>query len=1322
MQGDSQGIGNPGGASASAGGSGSAASGSPASVSGDVNAGAAGQTSGTAAPTGSAPTGSAPTGSAPTASASTQSGPDTAAADTPANAADGGSDGIVAMLANLPWRSILIVLAIILVIVVVVALVTWAIVAFVRWRRRKAAESDAVTPTGPSLARQVESIWQPFYRNLPRHARQYPTVIVMGDAGVGKSTLIDAHVDWRGQAREFYPSATKGTALQLYLGPGIIAHEISAALLRELGRDVKRALSKMWRRLGSSVAVVVVVDASTLSGTPEADLRALAQLVRGKLRLLPKRVRRQAEVRVCLSHMDQVDGYGDFAQVVGQRAEGFSLTGLGSDYSQTGQLLDDYQSYLSYALTRRPASAFAQVVSFFAAMPALTSYLAPLLRTLAGADPFAARYRVEQLYGTSLLPDSTVGEPFAVDYDQVAVDLARQQRRHRRISMALTAALLTAVTGLHIWRMQRVQAAEEAVTAFATAAETSRSWMGAQGQAYSSVILAAERRAASALGNLRASEILWLGRVADERQNDAEADFVAEIRAVYLLPLISAEVDRNRLVYELSLLYAAKGDALGTLVLRELDRFAERVRVPTDVMRDYIEYSEVPYQEPVTLPAAALSDSGLSGTGVSGTETGADARWRSYLDALEDVFAQAKLTATELDAIQKATPTLANAQEYQVLGEALELLAADADRRVWLADLLALGLDSPWVRANYDTLVGLTGWVTGARLTVPNTDGWLLAQLLDYLETAAQPATASGTSTSGTGAGASEYTLVTDGRRYRFARATWDALMQRSRAGATVETVLARLQARDQSPFFRRGVYLPAISPSAAASQGPTVAIDGQYTSQAFADYVYPVLARMPEAIANAPLTESDANTLANYVRARSEIYARRYRQALEAYYLSFRFDAGSADTVTYHLRPLTATASWFGEFLHNVSVTAAPTLGDNEYFMPMERNLQSFAPLAALLVEDAGTFVNLAPFTQAIATIQAALDNGANGANGAGDAGAADDMSLQLAPVGTLALDTLQGTQDDQLPVVRAWLAGANIPGAWQEPFVSPIEQVYQLGYRDIERAVVRAWDREVLPLASDLLARFPFRRRATAEVSVTEMEEVLRLQGKTPGTFWQAFMQLIEPVLILGRDGRYQMRSPLRPPRGMLRTVNDLLILSERLWDGDGNRLPLSYRVTPQPLSLEPIGGRLVTLAYLKVGTAKAYAFNQQPSPRTLSIDWWAQDSATVGVQLTDPDTGANAYSSSDVNDATWSLFRLLARARRTNEGLTKWQVPVILPSDAAAASASGDSGGDSDDGDSGDSYDVSSGDSDDEATAEVAFAFEGNPWALFRIGGQE
>ncbi|HWU88536.1 MAG TPA: type VI secretion protein IcmF/TssM N-terminal domain-containing protein [Kofleriaceae bacterium] len=1175
-------------------------------------------------------------------------------------------------MADIPWTA-WIVVAIVLVLLVI------AIWLFVRWRRRRDASPRAAGQ--PSLANQIATAWTRFYRDLPPRARHFPTVIVMGDAGSGKSHLIDARVDWRSQANQFFPSAVDNPVLQLYLGSSVVVHELSAPLLRDISRGTRRALARLWRYMGPSATVVVVVDARALSTTPSETLRELGQLVRGKIRAFPARCRSAVQVRVCLSHMDQIEGYDDFAAVVGAQHGAIDvgplterLVDAGALLAATKAVMASYDVNLAYGLTHRKSDAFTRLVGFSGAFPVLLTQLQPLLRSLTGEDPDQPRYRPSGLSLSSLVPESHVCDPFVVDRDLVASSIARQRRFHRRLSLAVAAAGVLSV-GLLLWGHEaRVAAAEQAISDYTTLVKSG------PGSGDSQV-----RQVSGKLAWMHRSERLWLGHTFLERKHTLEAKLGKTLRDRYLLPLLKVQrINRSTMLYAVALLYASEDNGLRALIRDEIALWVSKLDIPTAVVSAYLDVSEQQY------PVAEPFDPEYTGS-----------QWQSYVfDQIKPLYEQPqRLTQAQLDKLKENPPTLYDEREYGVRKKIVELLSAQLALATHppITKLLESPLgDSEWVEANVVALRAISQAMANNRLAPasPSTLGELGADLERLLSVPSS--------------GKEVYRFSRDknghAEDFEFDVAVWKHKLAAASAALTITGVRAHNleQPEHEIGFFAPGTVLRGVG-GGAVVQGPAVELPGMYTAAVFARYVAPALDFITSRAPKLRLSEDEQAALAELYTEQITKYAESYARALRSYYDSFRFDGGSEEALPFSLSGLVQPSSWFVRFLSTVSTNATPALGDGRYYDVMAEHLVDFRPLAELLTPAKGTIPGLAPYQKIISDLVAALEpaTAAGGAAPAGaDAGAAalPTLASTLSRTGTLTLNTLTGADKDRLAQVSGWLAGANVERDLQGPFLAPVQAVYSLGTSDINRAIGQAWSSELSPLIAPLLARFPFRVGARDDVQVADLEAVLRAQGKQPGTFWTAVGRWLGPVTVQ-RGNRYQwIGGGVSGPAGALATINDLARLSRALWDADGNPTPLPIKITPQPLDSSPVAGRVPTLAYLRSGSSAVYAFNQRPGASTLALQWWEQGISSMIIEMRKPGTTDGVTYSIDESESPFSFFRLLCRARAPNPqrpqdpgrtcvagtGRRVWDIPL-----------------------------------DRVSTRSVTLTLDADPWALFQIG---
>src|SRR5579883_661850 len=122
------------------------------------------------------------------------------------------------LLARLGGRRVLVPLLVF----AAVLIVGLAIVALI-WYRRRRRPAVVIRRLSPG---RLWQIWREFRRPLTsevrRALREYPWVVVMGEAGVGKSMIIDVLADWQGQQRQFLPSYNKDPLMQVYLGAKVL--------------------------------------------------------------------------------------------------------------------------------------------------------------------------------------------------------------------------------------------------------------------------------------------------------------------------------------------------------------------------------------------------------------------------------------------------------------------------------------------------------------------------------------------------------------------------------------------------------------------------------------------------------------------------------------------------------------------------------------------------------------------------------------------------------------------------------------------------------------------------------------------------------------------------------------------------------------------------------------------------------------------------------------------------------------------------------------------------------------------------------------------
>lgn len=503
-----------------------------------------------------------------------------------------------------------------------------------------------------------------------------------------------------------------------------------------------------------------------------------------------------------------------------------------------------------------------------------------------------------------------------------------------------------------------------------------------------------------------------------------------------------------------------------------------------------------------------------------------------------------------------------------------------------------------------------------------------------------------------------------------------------------------RHRRESELPLWSREEFRPKL---AALMNGDDVPSDGLgelYNRPVFEKEVLPLIQELKRALATSrSLTPDEKLRLSRLVLDEVGGYAHRYCAELRRYYLSYRFHARSNESLHSELLNLVNPGSPFLAHLRSVADNVLLSGLDEPYLRSLSQCLAELQPVAAVVYPEAarselgatpnakeektaaktedkpgdkaaagpprrtpggGVPEGLRPYKDAVYKLVSDLD---------GVAPATGDkpspLAERLGPLGKGALLALEGRSDTALQKAEKFLDDAGISGELRRPFLSPFQAAYRSGFEDIERALASHWRDELLPVVAPLFTRFPFNRAAEREVAPSELDVL----SESRGAFFQDLRSFYAPVLT-ERGGDYQQKLPapyrIELPADLLTTVNRLARLSRALFRTDGSRQPLRLAIRGQP-------GRTVreerttqaTTAFLQVGKAAAYGFNQQPTAIPLSVDWWDQGVAVVGMESTTSTTGRRQTQSMEVADSAWSLFRLLQKSTLESDGASTWRL---------------------------------------------------------------
>jgi len=408
-------------------------------------------------------------------------------------------------------------------------------------------------PEVPGTQRPLDSgrlvaIRRKFLNGLPFRYRaavmDFPTLVVLGPAGSGKTKLIDLDVDWRRQANQFMPSYTDDPLMQIYFGPDVVVQELSAPLLEDGSAQARSALRKLWRasfgKLGRGM-VVVVLDVRWLVETPPDDVRRVTQLLRGKINLIAEVRKAPIETRLCLTHMDTLPGFADFAQLLRKNGVPLDLeVPQRGEEERLATALQSMEKYLALGLTSLPVDAFERLEAFYSRGGECFSALSRFVAALWEGGTLAFPPRLTRVYLSSPTPEARALGSLSVEPEKKTQQLQQNYRwvhlRRCAIILAVCALPVLAAYG-HFYR--KLGMAQREMAAF----NDTVSHLKKQNQRVEGAVIEGQaEKVMEAIDGLLASERYFplLSRSFKDEREQLNANLAEIIREAYLRPMLQS--------------------------------------------------------------------------------------------------------------------------------------------------------------------------------------------------------------------------------------------------------------------------------------------------------------------------------------------------------------------------------------------------------------------------------------------------------------------------------------------------------------------------------------------------------------------------------------------------------------------------------------------------------------------------------------------------------------------------------------------------------------------------------------------------------------
>ena len=1179
------------------------------------------------------------------------------------------------------------------------------------WRKRRAAPVAAASGPAPMASNRLAQVRRSFLNGLPLANRaavvDLPNVVVLGPAGSGKTQLIGLDVDWQRQARQFLPSYTSDSLLQMYLGPDCVVQEVSAPLLEDETLAARGALRRMWQKCFShrqKGMAVLVLDVRWLADTSPDEQRRMAQLLRGKLNLMSEACRGPVETRLCLTHMDGLEGFEDFARMLKQHGveRSFEIPKQGEE-GRLASLLEGQEHYLALGLTSLPVDAFERLERFYSQGGRSFAALGRFVSALLEGDTLSFKPRLTRVFLSSLNQEARANGALSVAAGENNTQSlkALYLRTHLQRAAMIAAVCCLPVIAAYARFYLLLGDAQEHVERFEnTVAHMREQGLEGRGEAVEEQVKAA----ADSISHLWGAASWWppLKTSFPDEMLDLRQRLARGIRESHLRPALERcrkqpqDCRPEQVVYLLSALHASNGDSLGDFVTSNIqphhsrrwlhDDSSEQAKTASDsssqtrtwisaldlresLVATYVLASDEPWErDPPCRPKAVQ---------VGGSKQEDWSCWpyperltvesqlkpwfdhllflKQTMDAGPKDLAQLDLRRAERERLQAQ---LADLDVYSSLHTVLSQLDASS---VNVNSRHFQGIESTvevlaWLRANRDVLAAVLNMEAEAYAGFQAVEKMGPSELL----------TRDGLWLTGNNKGPYRIELLQQSFEFR--------PPQLSR-----ELLQALLDAYEKAGRL-------TVGPQAAIRRGQLV-----LSRTPFETDLKPLVDDFTQRLKNAQLPTDEAAKREGYVQKRVDVFAQGYREGLFHSVRNYRFIAPRRALLD-ELARLTQPSSDQVDMLRDVAQRANLEPLEGPYYEPLRNSVAPFRPILQLMTADKnGFYAALAPYHALVAQMHDELDavtkTGGDKA-GKGKAAAAapgkdededkaatadkakaraqepeggtPELTDMLSPLEKVALSMMLEEENSYLRKAQEWLDTQGITGELRQPFLEPFLQVQRLGKEELEATLAKQWKEASGRMLQPMLERYPFNATSPEDVDPGELE-VLR---RKDGAFWHFVNQMFSRICV-ERGTEWSLRGPLREklrlPDQMLLTLSRLARLSKLLWDDEGRARPLMLKVQPQPLPAPPMTGVFVTMSSLKCGKTTAYGFNQSPTWQEFPVSWWDQQVSSIVLELRSPSRDVPQYLSLPWNRSAWSCFRLFEEATVTTDQRRQWSLAL-------------------------------------------------------------
>ncbi|MBU1341195.1 MAG: hypothetical protein KKE44_14825 [Proteobacteria bacterium] len=1103
-------------------------------------------------------------------------------------------------------------------------------------------------------------VWKTFLKNIPAQFRRsilmYQPYIVIGEAGTGKSNLIDNYTDWKNQANQFYPSHTQDPLLQIYLGSRIVVQEVPAALLHDTSTPTRKALLNLWKRFKrkKDLTIVITLKGETLINGDPDSLKEQAQMIRGKINVLSEILKRPVKVRIALTFMNHVTGFTEFSAFMQKNNMPFELV-IDNQYdlNDIDGFIKPYEQYLSNSLISETSNDYLKILSFCQTAPPMLSGLSRFIHIFTDPDPLSPSPTINRIFFTAdtLTEDKPFSNPFKADISITKIRKYDPLKKHKLAAAALVIAGITYLLFSYHYKQNHTHHILASLERINSAIiETDQT----DNELHDQVTALLDDFKNESEKGVKAT---WLIDFFPDAQKEINACVIKgkknlqeKIIQTVLQPKLTQLKEQNdsykKNLLILALIYASNANELGSFITENIDFWVTTCNIPRHIIEKYILISDASWNK--VIPLKGLVDEKPLGN------TNKHRSWLLFLNNIEKFQKQSFINPQTLLKLQKDALELVDELDDSLQTNWFDKLQGLIVSQSVLADHIIFDRDNtPSIKKDHTAFKRFLDFFWKLRFDFPEVKDINLEQLLENLQIMMDVKHQE----------TQHFEFEINKTTFFFNSGELNDLITKSSMVMLLRNYVSYYARYPGFSFFQTDSeyenLVVGISSDDNFYFSKRAVIDGRYTKEVYEKQVMPVLKALPALLEKLPVSTTEKTHFSNFMFREVEAYTHNYIINYENYYTGFRIDADSVGELRYILTQMTLPLSQFQEFLMLLNENLSLEYGDNPYFDLIKSKFRPLGFIPLLMQKQKDEFPELEKYKAILRQILDDLLSDKPVAATADDNGLSSLKGL-LSPEARIGVDIFLDGPESYLNIIQKWGTTVGIPEKWLYPFTEPVYQIYLLAQKKIEALINTEWENLRTAFLNPVLDQFPFNREATSPVT----PEALKNLTYSSGEFWGAFSRVIAPLCKKGPDGNWQERpfamSSLKFPRNMFKEVNHISHLSKIFFNDKGDPQPLSFDVKPHPLPLTEKKLMFVVLSYLRSGKNTVFGFNQQPSWHKFNLEWWKPESASAGVEfMEEPEKKGKIFSNITVPNSYWSFYRLLDKAQTPEPQTWMWDI---------------------------------------------------------------